>query len=145
MSEEKRFIDNGDGTITDLENNLMWTKTDTMNELKKWCCYQDCLDYVRHLRENNFAGYDDWRLPTRLQMGSLYDESFSNKDIYGKEIHISDKFEKGGGFSIVAEVVSGRARTCVLKIRDGIFEDPDGLWTLSEASRGVRVITPKDD
>jgi hypothetical protein len=144
MAEEERFIDNGDGTITDVEKNIMWTKTDTMNDLKKWCCYQDCLDYVRHLRENNFAGYDDWRLPTRDQMGSLYGETLTNKDVYGKDIHISEKFEKGGGFSIVAEIVPGRARSCVLNIREGGFTDPDGLWTLSEASRGVRVITPKD-
>ena len=138
MSEEGRFVDNKDGTITDIKTNLMWTKTDTMNDLKKWCCYQDCLDYVRQLRENKFAGYDDWRLPTRDQMSTLYNIMFSNKDVYGKEVHISNKFERGGGFTIIAEVVAGRARTCVLNIREGTYEDPDGLWTLSEASRGVR-------
>ena len=26
--EEKRFSDNGDGTITDKETNLMWNQTD---------------------------------------------------------------------------------------------------------------------
>jgi hypothetical protein len=141
MSEKERFIDNGDGTITDTKNNLMWTKTDSMNDLKKWCCYQDCLDYVRALRENKFAGYDDWHLPKHDEMGTLYDDSLTNKDVYDKEIHISDKFASGGGFSIVSVIVGGRRRTRVMNIRDGTFDDPDGLWTITEASRGVRYIT----
>ena len=35
-SNHDRFIDNGDGTVTDTEKGLMWNKTDSMNDLKKW-------------------------------------------------------------------------------------------------------------
>jgi len=41
MADRERFIDNGDSTITDAEKKLMWTKTDSMIELKKWVNYQD--------------------------------------------------------------------------------------------------------
>jgi hypothetical protein len=140
MTEQERFVDNGDETITDHESGLMWKKTDTMIDLKKWVNYQDAVDYARELKENKFAGYGDWRLPTRDEMSTLYDESFSQNDKFGKIVHISDKFTSGCGFSMIAKQVDGRMRTWVLKIRDGEFEQPDGLWTLAEAARAVRSL-----
>ena len=140
MTEQERFIDNGDETVTDRETGLMWKKTDTMIDLKKWVNYQDAVDYARELKENKFAGYDDWRLPTKDEMQSLYDESLSQTDKFGKVVHISDKFTSGCGFSMIAKQVDGRMRTWVLKTRDGEFEQPDGLWTLAEAARAVRSL-----
>ena len=35
VSANNRFLDNGDGTVTDTEKGLMWSKTDSMNDLKK--------------------------------------------------------------------------------------------------------------
>lgn len=138
MAEQERFVDNGDETVTDRKTGLMWKKTDTMIDLKKWVNYQESVDYVRELKEKKFAGYDNWRLPTKDEMQAFYDESFSQEDKFGKTIHISDTFASGGGFSMIAKMVDGRMRTWVLKLRDGEFEHPDGLWTLAEAARAVR-------
>jgi hypothetical protein len=138
MAEQERFVDNGDETVSDRKTGLMWKKTDSMIDLKKWVNYQESVDYVRELKENKFCGYDDWRLPTKDEMQTLYDEAFSQKDKFGKIIHISDKFANGCGFSMIAKQVDGRMRTWVLKLRDGEFEQPDGLWTLTEAARAVR-------
>ena len=67
------LIDNGNGTITDTDTNLMWLQdlnlTDTLgyddslygvntNGALTW---QDALDWASDL---DFAGYTDWRLPT---------------------------------------------------------------------------------
>ena len=145
MTNQKRFIDNGDGTITDSQTGLMWKQTDTMNDLEKWVNYQDSLDYSRKQREQKFAGYDDWRLPTHSEIQSIYDESLSNKDLYGKEIHISQFFMAGGGFSMICQGIPGRTRTWVLNIRDGSLNSPEGaghvgaIWTISEAARAVRT------
>ncbi|MEK9628898.1 MAG: DUF1566 domain-containing protein [Nitrospinota bacterium] len=132
------FVDNGDETVTAKAHGLMWVKTDSMNDLKKWVNYQESVDYVRELNEKKFAGYDDWRLPKRDEMSTLYHEELANTDQFGKIIHISDKFAPGGGFSMVAQQVPGRMRTWVFNIRDGEFSHPEGLWTITEAARAVR-------
>ena len=146
MSDQNRFIDNGDGTVTDSRTGLMWKQTDTMNDLKKWVNYQESVDYTRQLREQKFAGYDDWRLPAHSEIQSIYDRSLSNKDLYEKEIHISNFFTPGGGFSMICQGIPGRTRTWVLNIRDGSLNSPEGaghigaIWTISEAARAVRTL-----
>ncbi len=140
MSNKTRFSDNGDGTVTDTQNGLMWIKTDTMNDLGKWVNYIDSQDYVRMLNEKKFAGYGDWRLPCRDELSTFYDESLSNSDKFGKKIHISECFAPGGGLSMIAQLTSGRPRTWVLSLRDGQFTQPDGLWVFSESARAVRSV-----
>ena len=137
---ENIFVDNGDGTVTCEAQGLMWCKTDSMIDLKKWVNYQESVDYARELREKKCAGYDDWRLPTKDEMSTLFDEKLENTDQFGKTIYISDQFTSGGGFSVIAQQVPGLMRTWVLNIRDGEFTQPDGLWTLTEATRVVRSI-----
>ena len=68
-----RFKDNGDGTVTDPETGLMWTKDanlpgDTM-------LFHEALDYIEEINEGkhpNF-GYTDWRLPDLKELLSLID------------------------------------------------------------------------
>jgi len=135
-----RFVLDGEHAVIDRETNLMWARTDSMNDMEKWVNYQEGVDYVRNLCEKKIAGFNDWRLPSREEMDTLYNESYSLKDKFEKDIHISDCFSSGGGFSMIAQQVSGRMRTFVLNLRTGEYTHPDGLWTLTEAARAVRTI-----
>ena len=52
----ERFLDNGDGTITDTKQNLMWQKGDNGKEVS----FAEAEGYCKSLR---MGGYTDWRLP----------------------------------------------------------------------------------
>ena len=135
-----RFILAGEHTVIDTETRLMWMRTDSMNDMEKWVNYQESVDYVRDLCESKIASFNDWRLPSREEIGTLFNKSYSLKDKFEKIIHISECFSPGGGFSVIAQQVSGRMRVFVLNLRTGEYTHPDGLWTLTEAARAVRTI-----
>jgi hypothetical protein len=64
----ERFTDNGDGTVTDHELGLMWSKTDNNGNIdwiqaEKWVKYTFPLTLERK--------YDNWRLPTLKELQSL--------------------------------------------------------------------------
>ena len=73
---DERFIDNGDGTISDTRvlpngKRLMWQKegsSETMvhSSAEKYC------------KDSNVGGYKDWRLPTVEELFSLVD--YTKKD-----------------------------------------------------------------
>ncbi len=67
-----RFLNNGDGTVTDNLTGLMWTQNANLDSTKPW---PDALSYIDTL---STAGYEDWRLPNRKELISLMDYAESN-------------------------------------------------------------------
>ncbi len=68
---EQRFIDHGNGTITDRKLGLMWARTDNQNDIfwdqiKNWLT-EEFPDTIPQL-------YDNWRLPTTTELQSLFVE-----------------------------------------------------------------------
>ena len=55
-SASARFVDNGDGTVTDTALNIMWQKGDNGKEVT----FQQAQTYCKNLR---LGGHSDWRLP----------------------------------------------------------------------------------
>ena len=49
LTDEKRFCDNGDGTVTDEETSLMWSQTDAYQDTSKWSNWFMAEDYIRRL------------------------------------------------------------------------------------------------
>ena len=99
----ERFVDNGDGTICDHETGLMWEKkildgTFDPNEFDQplwsfvpnsiyngysWSAEGDQFntptgtvftDFLARLNIGRFAGYSDWRIPTREEGRTLFSE-----------------------------------------------------------------------
>jgi hypothetical protein len=65
-----RFVENGDGTVTDKLTGLMWIKDETTT--MQW---QAALDYVETL---GTGGHTDWRLPNIIELRSLVDYARSS-------------------------------------------------------------------
>jgi hypothetical protein len=60
------FLDNGNGTVSDLATGLMWQQADD-GEARNW---EDALAYAEGLE---LAGYNDWRLPNAKELQSIVD------------------------------------------------------------------------
>lgn len=64
----QRWVDNGDGTVSDAETGLMWAAKDNGGIIT----WDDARRYCENYRG---GGYSDWRLPTISELRTLYDES----------------------------------------------------------------------
>ena len=60
------FMDNDDGTITDLSTGLMWMKADSGKTMN----WEEALSYSENLE---YGGYSDWRLPNAKELQSIVD------------------------------------------------------------------------
>jgi hypothetical protein len=60
------FIDNGDGTVTDMATGLTWQQGDSGAGM----AWDDALAYCEGLEA---GGYDDWRLPNAKELQSIVD------------------------------------------------------------------------
>jgi hypothetical protein len=69
---KNNFIDNGDGTITDLSSGLMWQQRDSQEALD----WKGALQYADKLE---LAGFDDWRVPNAKELQSIVDYARSPK------------------------------------------------------------------
>ena len=72
-----RFVENGDGTVTDTCTGLMWMKealdingNGSPDSRQRGQCILIC-------EELTFAGFDDWRLPTARECASLMEPGFT--------------------------------------------------------------------
>jgi hypothetical protein len=63
---DSRFIDNGNGTVTDTKTGLVWAARDNGNNIK----WADAKSYCENYHG---GGYTDWRMPTQDELAGLYD------------------------------------------------------------------------
>ena len=70
-----RFVDHGDGTVTDTKTGLMWAAKDNGIPIS----WPDARYYCQNYRA---GGHTDWRMPTLAELSSLYDSGVKNKRGY---------------------------------------------------------------
>ena len=77
---DQQFIDNGDGTVSDLSTGLMWAKDGNGPGCNNGGTldWEDAVDFAEALE---FAGYDDWYLPEIKEFETIIDYSIYNPAI----------------------------------------------------------------
>ena len=79
-SRDGRYVDNGDGTVTDHRTELMWTQKDSyvaLGECRNW--YKS----EKYVSELKTGGYSDWRMPTVEELKTIFEKSKSNTNYRG--------------------------------------------------------------
>ena len=97
MNEAARFIDNGDGTITDNETGLVWCQQDSWAISQDWLTFQEALGFVDEMNKKDFLGHHDWRMPEKEEIEKLYVPEVSIMARSSQEIHLDQVFSLGGG------------------------------------------------
>ncbi|PIQ96497.1 MAG: hypothetical protein COV67_09200 [Nitrospinae bacterium CG11_big_fil_rev_8_21_14_0_20_56_8] len=92
---EAKFVDNGNGTVSDTENHLMWSKTPVRD--KEGNLPKVSLKDARKLAQaTTINGTTGWRLPTLAELATLlYPERVENAS--GKKAWINPLFDDGRG------------------------------------------------
>lgn len=72
------FIDNGDGTVTDVETGLMWMRCSEGHRWNGTTCAETAGTYtwqqaLARAENLEYAGYSDWRMPNINELQSLID------------------------------------------------------------------------
>lgn len=70
INAKNRFIDNGDGTVTDRNTKLMWTKNGWRLD---FVSAETWADAVKKTKNFKVGGFGNWRLPTIDEWNSLID------------------------------------------------------------------------
>jgi hypothetical protein len=65
---KKRFVDNGNGTVTDISTNLMWMQSPKRVAVS----YEEAEEYCSTLTQSGLSG---WRLPTADEWQDIIDKS----------------------------------------------------------------------
>ena len=91
---KQRFLDNDNGTITDLFTGLMWQEGYAYRETGNYINWYNGNDYIEKLNKQELGGFYDWQLPNKLEIQSLYEIAHSFKS-RGKTfiLHIDPVFE----------------------------------------------------
>ena len=69
------LVDNGNCTVTDPNSGLMWKKSDAWLDTKRYYTWQTHQGYVDEINKDKFAGYDDWRIPSKADALTLFDKT----------------------------------------------------------------------
>jgi len=144
---EQRFLDNGDGTVTDTLTGLMWLKDGGCLNKKKW---NDALITIVEMNANPgrysctgySANYRDWRLPNVRELDSLinYGESdsyawmnasgFSSMkgSYYWSSTTNTDKANKAYGVNMKKTrriVIPKKNKNYMLPVRGGVLPETE--------------------
>jgi len=97
MGETGRFLDNGDGTITDNDSGLVWCKQDSWQIENDWFNFQEALRFIDEMNKKDFLGYHDWRMPEKEEAEKIYVPGAALVARSNQEVHIDPVFEEGCG------------------------------------------------
>ena len=140
-SSDGRYLDNGDGTITDTKTNLMWTKKDSYADTGSCMDWNNSQSYVSSL---STGGHTDWRLPTVKELKTIFEKSKSNNMAFDHDsrfpLYLDSIFADGAayGYWSSESLTTGSSHARVLRFNIGDVYDVRRDFCSYEGVRAVR-------
>jgi hypothetical protein len=97
-----RFMEAGQGLVSDRLTGLIWTRD--ANPAQFPLSWQEAFEYVAELNAGRFLGFEDWRLPNRRELRSLI--SHQTKKPALPEDHTFQNFFQGWYWSSTTAAIS---------------------------------------
>jgi hypothetical protein len=94
-SRDGRYLDHGNGTVTDFRTELMWTQKDSYADLKKCLNWYKSEKYVSKLKT---GGYTDWRMPTVEELKTIFERNKTIKNYRGAPSRLDSIFSANGAW-----------------------------------------------
>lgn len=91
----KRYVEKGPHVLHDTETRIYWMKKDSWLDKGKYFNWHESKDYAVAKNVRKIGGFDDWRLPTPEEAGTLYNEKFENIGKGNTKIFIDKAFPEG--------------------------------------------------
>ncbi len=143
--EKKRFVDTGKGAVVDLETELMWKKGDSFIDLDKWVTWQEGKSYCQGLNQRRFAGFENWRMPTRKEAQTISDLSNPITDAYGDTVYLASAFSPGSGATCWTKTLNKSDASLAVRFH---YYNGDHKWhkrgLRSHGVRAVRAMEPEE-
>jgi len=140
-SSDGRYVDHGDGTITDTRTNLMWAKKDSYADLGR-CQYWDASkSYVNRL---STGGHRDWRLPRVDELKGIYEKSkkhvmgFNKADNWG--LGLDPIFADNGAYGFWSSEEVGSCCARYVTFYDGSVDKIKRTYCATAGVRAVRSL-----
>ncbi len=144
-SQDKRFVDHGDGTITDTKTGLMWMEMDSYQHTGHWINWLESFGYIQKLNEEGYADHYDWQMPTLKELQTLYEPHKTNSKQVGGEmiIHIDPIFAKEGSGIWWSIEPNGHFNAFGIEFNNGSVYSTSKKSKARKAVRGMRVVKPQ--
>jgi uncharacterized caspase-like protein len=112
LSPAARFVDNGDGTVTDRRTGLMWQQAGSEDNLE----IRDARDYIMGLNRSGLGGHRDWRMPTADELKTLILDEIV--DTMRVDAAFDRKIRSSWSSTVAGQTSFGRSHTVVF-FKDG--------------------------
>jgi uncharacterized protein (TIGR02145 family) len=127
----KTYTIHNNGTVTDKQTNLMWMSCSMGQTWNGETCLGEAKKYNWHDAQElaiNFAGYDDWRMPTIAELNTLVHCSNGKQHIFQKEgYHI----QKSEGFRGCKSTIRGDYEKPTIDTKTFPNTPPHSFWSSS--------------
>ena len=134
----KPFKDNQNGTVTDEGTGLVWQKGDSYHDIKKGVNWYDALEYITLKNSKKFAGHDDWRLPSLVELNNLWSSSGKVKSKDEETLGLTSEFQSGGSYYIWTSEERGLDHAWYFGL--GQKENYFNLKDLADLDQGVKMV-----